>query len=69
MNENAQILRAILAGATGPKRDIVLLNAGAAIYVGGRATTLRQGVTRAAESIDSGQAQAALEALIEEGRK
>ena len=68
-DENAQILRAILAGAEGPKRDVVLLNAAGAIYVAGRAATLREGVTRAAESIDSGRAQAALEALIEEGRR
>ncbi|MDY4431139.1 anthranilate phosphoribosyltransferase, partial [Evtepia sp.] len=54
--ENAQITRDILNGAKGPKRDAVLLNAGAALYIGGKAETLAQGVTLAAELIDSGKA-------------
>ena len=41
---------------TGPKRDIILANAGAAIYVAGLADTIRAGVERAAEAIDSGAA-------------
>ncbi len=67
--ENAAITRAILGGEKGPKRDAVLLNAGAALYIGDKATTLRDGVTLAAEIIDSGRALATLEALIEESNR
>ncbi len=63
--ENAQIIINILKGEKGPKRDIVLLNAGAAIYVGGKAIDLKEGVKLAAESIDSGQALKKLELLKE----
>ena len=62
--ENARIISAVFAGELGPARDIVLLNAGAAIYVGGRAATLAEGIRRAAESIDSGKAKGKLDALI-----
>lgn len=60
---NARALRAILDGATGPHRDIVLLNAAAALIVADRASTLREGAEQAAHSIDSGAARGALEAL------
>ncbi len=63
--ENAQITRDILNGAKGPKRDAVLLNAGAALYIGGKAETLAQGVTLAAELIDSGKAARTLRSLID----
>lgn len=63
--ENAQITRDILNGAKGPKRDAVLLNAGAALYIGGKAETLAQGVTLAAELIDSGKAARTLQGLID----
>ena len=63
--ENAQITRDILNGAKGPKRDAVLLNAGAALYIGGKAETLAQGVTLAAELIDSGKAAQTLQGLID----
>ena len=63
--ENAQIPRDILNGAKGPKRDAVLLNAGAALYIGGKAETLAQGVTLAAELIDSGKAARTLQGLID----
>ena len=63
--ENAAITRAVLAGEKGPKRDAVLLNAGAALYIGGKAATVADGVRQAAELIDSGKAAAALEKLIE----
>ena len=59
----AAILREVLSGAPGPARDIVVLNAGAGIYVGGRAETLAEGLTQAAASIDSGAALAKLEGL------
>jgi len=64
--ENAAHIRAVLGGNRGPFRDIVLLNAGAALLVAGKAKTLREGVTLAAESIDSGKAKAVLEALIKQ---
>lgn len=66
--ENARILRDILEGEKGPGRDIVLLNAGAAIYVGNRAGTMQEGVSLAAASIDSGMALAKLDALVQATR-
>jgi anthranilate phosphoribosyltransferase len=63
--ENAQTTRDILAGAErGPKRTIVLLNAGAALFVGGAAETIADGVRLAGELIDSGKALATMEAYI-----
>jgi anthranilate phosphoribosyltransferase len=62
--ENAAASRAVLEGESGAPRDLVLLNAGAAIYVGGRAESLAQGVERAAEAVDSGRARELLERLI-----
>jgi anthranilate phosphoribosyltransferase len=61
--ENAAHIRAVLGGLKGPLRDIVLLNAAAALLVAGKAKTLREGVALASESIDSGKALAVLEAL------
>jgi anthranilate phosphoribosyltransferase len=63
--ENAEITRRILAGEPGPRRDLALLNAGAAIYVSGTVDDLRAGVAAAAEAVDSGRASAALDALVE----
>jgi anthranilate phosphoribosyltransferase len=62
---NAEIARAILAGEPGPRRDLAVLNAGAAIYVAGRADTLEAGVREAEAAIDDGRAAAALEAVVE----
>ena len=62
---NAKALRAVLQGEPGAYRDAVLLNAGGALVVAGRASDFREGVTLAAESIDSGRALAALEKLVE----
>jgi len=62
--ENAAASRAVLAGEPGPKRDLVVLNAAAAIYVGGLAADLSEGVAKATEAIDSGAAAAVLEGLI-----
>ena len=63
--ENAQIVRAILSGTErGPKRDAVLLNAGASLYIGGRADTMKDGIALAAELIGSGKALETLEKLI-----
>ncbi len=63
--ENAQIVRDILSGAKGPKRDAVLMNAGAALYIGGKAESWKDGVALAAEIIDSGKAAETLQKLIE----
>jgi anthranilate phosphoribosyltransferase len=62
--ENAAATRAVLAGEGGPRRDLVLLNAGAAIYVGGRAGSLGEGVEKAGATLDSGAAGELLERLI-----
>lgn len=61
---NAEALRGLLAGAPGPYRDIVLLNAAAALIVGGRASSLAEGAALAEEAIRSGRAAAALEKLV-----
>ena len=63
--ENAAITRAILAGEKGPKRDAVLLNAGASLYIGGKADPMADGIQLAARLIDSGKAAAVLEKFIE----
>lgn len=63
--ENAAILEKILDGDKGPKRDVVVLNAAAALSVGGVASDIRDGVLRAAEAIDSGAAKKTLTALRE----
>lgn len=61
-SENAQILRDVLAGEeTGAKREFALLNAGAALYVGGKANSIEDGVERAEQSIESGRAEEQLE--------
>jgi anthranilate phosphoribosyltransferase len=62
---NARITREILGGERGAGRDIVLMNAGAAIYVGGRACDLHEGIALAGDSVDSGNALARLEALVD----
>ncbi len=63
--ENASILRNIFAGVKGPKRDVVVLNAAAALYVSGRAANLKEGVAQAKASVDSGAAKATLENWVE----
>ncbi len=63
--ENAKITRDILGGAKGHKRNAVLMNAGAALYIGGKAETLKDGIALAAEIIDSGKALETLDKLIE----
>jgi anthranilate phosphoribosyltransferase len=61
--ENAAMLRAIFAGETGPRRDIVAINAAAALLAAGVAASLREGVAVAAEALSSGAAAEKLEAL------
>jgi len=62
--ENAAVARAVLGGEAGGPREVALLNAGAAIYVGGHAVNLGDGVKQARESVDSGKAKQVLEKLV-----
>ncbi|MEJ5364632.1 MAG: anthranilate phosphoribosyltransferase [Desulfosoma sp.] len=62
--ENAKILRSILEGAAGPRRDVVVLNAAAALVAAGSAEDLKEGVRLAEQSLDSGAARAKLDALV-----
>jgi len=62
--ENARLARAVLANEPGPKRDAVLLNAGAALCAAERARSLADGVKLAAQSLESGRARAVLEKLV-----
>lgn len=63
--ENAAITLAVLNGEKGPKRNAVLLNAGAALYIGGKSESIGDGILLAAELIDSGKALATLKAFKE----
>lgn len=63
--ENANIVLAILNGEKGHKRNAVLMNAGAALYIGGKAETIEEGIHLAAELIDSGKVLATLNKFIE----
>jgi len=65
VNENAALLRNIMAGAPGPQRDVVLMNAAAVLLAGDRVVNLKQGLDLAKEVIDSGRALSKLEKLIE----
>jgi anthranilate phosphoribosyltransferase len=62
---NADIAKSVLGGQTGPKRDIVLLNAGASLYIAGKADTIADGVVLAANTIDSGAALAKLNEFVQ----
>jgi anthranilate phosphoribosyltransferase len=62
--QSLSVVKSVLAGEPGPARDIVLLNAGAAIYAAGLADSLATGIRRATEVIDSGEAAKKLEALV-----
>ena len=66
--ESAEVIRAVLAGRPGPARDIVILNAGAAIYAADRAPSLGVGITAARSAIDSGRAREILERVACESR-
>lgn len=63
--ENAAITKAILSGEKGPKRDAVLLNAGASLYIGGKADSIQDGVKLAAQILDSKKALETLDKMIE----
>ncbi|GIW08467.1 MAG: anthranilate phosphoribosyltransferase [Dehalococcoidia bacterium] len=62
--ENAEMIRDIFAGMAGPRRDIVVLNAGAALFVGGLASTFEEGVALAGATVRSGRAREALARAI-----
>jgi anthranilate phosphoribosyltransferase len=62
--DNAAIVRTVFDGETGPRRDAVILNAGAALYVAGVSDSLEQGVYAARDAIDDGRATATLDRLI-----
>jgi anthranilate phosphoribosyltransferase len=68
-NENAEIIKKILQGEKGPKRDVTMLNAAAVIVAGGLADHFKRGIELARESIDSGRAREKLEELIRLTRK
>lgn len=67
--ENAAVTRAVLAGERGPARDVVVLNAAAALWLAGAADTMEAGVTAAAECIDSGAARERLDAFVATTRR
>jgi anthranilate phosphoribosyltransferase len=62
--ENAAVVRAVLSGEEGPRRDIVLLNAAAALFAGDRVVSLAEGLTLARETVDSGRALTKLNEFI-----
>ncbi|MBP3609064.1 MAG: anthranilate phosphoribosyltransferase, partial [Lachnospiraceae bacterium] len=63
--KNAKLTLGILQGEKGHKRNAVLMNAGASLYIGGKAESMKEGITLAAELIDSGKALETLQKLIE----
>jgi anthranilate phosphoribosyltransferase len=62
--KNAAIVRAVLSGEAGPQRDVVLLNAGAALFVAGEADTVEAGIAKASAAIDGGAAMDVLKKLV-----
>jgi anthranilate phosphoribosyltransferase len=67
--QNAEVTRRVLAGEPGPERSLTLLNAGAAIYVGGAAGSIEAGVRRAREAIDSGAGREVMERYVARSRE
>jgi anthranilate phosphoribosyltransferase len=63
-HQNARIIEAILGGARGPQRDVVLLNAGASLFVAGAASSVNEGILMASRAIDRGDAKQTLERLV-----
>ena len=63
--DNAAMIRSVLAGERGPARDIVVLNAGAALFIAGAASSVRDGMARAADAIDRGAAAEALQRMAQ----
>jgi len=67
--ENVRITTAILSGERGPRRDVILLNAGAGLYAANAAESMEEGVRLAEDVLDSGRAMAALQRLVEVSRR
>ncbi|MGE5693048.1 MAG: anthranilate phosphoribosyltransferase [Candidatus Zixiibacteriota bacterium] len=67
--ENARILLALFKGEKGPRRDAAVLNAAAALYVAGKAASIREGLPLAEEALDSGKAKKKLDLLVETSKK
>ena len=65
LHRNAEIIREILGGKKSPRRDVVLMNAAAALVAAGRADSLAEAMPLAVNSLDSGAAQTRLNALVE----
>jgi anthranilate phosphoribosyltransferase len=63
-HENAAIIQNVLAGARGPARDVVLLNAGAALFVAGVASSVEDGIARGSQALDRGEARRTLERMV-----
>ena len=61
---NAGIARRVLAGEPGPERDLTVLNAGAAVYVGGAAESIEEGVRLAEQAVDSGAARDVMDRFV-----
>jgi anthranilate phosphoribosyltransferase len=62
---NAAIVRDVLGGKAGPARDVVLLNAAAALFIAGRVASVREGIAQAADALDSGRAKQVLQQLVD----
>jgi anthranilate phosphoribosyltransferase len=68
-DENAAVTRRVLDGEAGPERSLAVLNAGAAVYVGGRADSIEAGVRAAEQAVDSGAAREVLERFVARSRE
>ena len=62
---NARIIERILDAEPGPARDVVLLNAGAALFIAGEAKSIQEGIERASRAVDEGAARQTLDQLVE----
>jgi anthranilate phosphoribosyltransferase len=63
-HQNARIVEGVLAGERGPARDVVLLNAGASLFIAGEAASVEDGILRASRAIERGDARRTLDALV-----
>jgi anthranilate phosphoribosyltransferase len=63
-HDNARIIERILGGERGPARDVVLLNAGASLFIAGAAASVDEGILQASRAIDRGDARRTLDALV-----
>jgi anthranilate phosphoribosyltransferase len=66
---NAAIIHGVLRGESGPRRDVVLLNAGVALFIAGRASSVREGLALAAEAVDSGAAARTLASMVQDSQE